>query len=133
MRGMLSRCRFAPWVAIAVVAMGCRPAPDANARGVAAQEAPPVQTQERTIDWDEARGHERLDDGLLSEQSIGALRGSTIPALLPHEQSLVENAVVTTGPSWFSASMHGDGYSVVIHGSNRGVRLPDDVNELSLT
>lgn len=127
MAEMSHRWWLVPWVAAFVATLACRSAPEADAGAVGAQAAQTVPMQELSVDWDEARRYPRLDDERLSAESVGVLRRSTIPALLPPEQGLVDTAVMTAGPSWYSASMQGDGYSVVIFGSNRGVRLPDGV------
>jgi len=77
------------------------------------------------IDWVAANQHEKLPDGLLSEEQFEAASQSVVPVLLPPRLSLLESGFVSVGDTWYAVSMDDDQINVFIEGSSSAVVVPN--------
>ena len=83
-----------------------------------------VISQQSKVDWKSAQQHALFDDAQLSPQQVQALKKAALPLLLPNKPELIATAIMTAGPSWYAASMAQEGFSVVVSGSTRHIRVP---------
>ena len=80
--------------------------------------------EQLTVDWEAARKHPQLDQSRLSEKQRKAARDSAVPVLLPDHDGLLHSAIITTGPSWFAASMAEGQATIAISGNSKVIRIP---------
>lgn len=80
------------------------------------------------IDWPEAKQHDPIASGVLSDTQMQAVAKASLPVLLPGDAALASSAFVTSGDLWYGADLQADGIHVFVHGS-RGARP----NDLKLT
>ncbi len=80
--------------------------------------------EEVPVDWDAANQHPRLDTAQLSVAQKDTINEAPVPVLLPDQPKLLGSAQLTTGPSWYAASMQEDDASVYVSGNAKVVRVP---------
>ncbi len=81
-------------------------------------------SKELTVDWDDAINHPRLNTAQLSAPQKETINAAPVPVLLPDHPRLLGNAMLTTGPGWYAASMKEDDASVYLSGNAKVVRIP---------
>lgn len=75
-------------------------------------------------DWEAADQAERLSPNRVSDDALKLAEASPVPVLLPDDDALLGTLQLTTGPTWYGASMRGEDFGVVIHGTNAQHSLP---------
>ncbi|RDV37962.1 hypothetical protein DV096_12730 [Bradymonadaceae bacterium TMQ3] len=75
-------------------------------------------------DREAAARAERLSPERVSEDVLKLAVASPVPVLLPDHDALLATLQLTTGPTWYGASMRGEDFGVVIHGTNARHSLP---------
>ncbi len=81
-------------------------------------------SEEVTVDWDATRTYPQLDRAQLSDSQKQTINEAPVPVLLPDKSTLLGNALLTTGPGWYAASMKEDDASVYVSGNAKVVRIP---------
>jgi hypothetical protein len=80
--------------------------------------------EQLTVDWEAARKHPQLEPSRLSEKQRQAAKNAPVPVLLPDRGALLCSALITTGPSWFAASMAEGQTTITISGNSKVIRVP---------
>ncbi len=92
--------------------------------GMGDEQLKALVAEEVPVDWDAANQHPRLDPGQLSTPQKDKVNEAPVPVLLPDQPKLLGSAQLTTGPSWYAASMKEDDASVYVSGNAKVVRIP---------
>ncbi|TXD32940.1 hypothetical protein FRC96_16320 [Lujinxingia vulgaris] len=132
------RCASLGVLSALAMSVACaEPEPPADAQRSASQ---PLVTQERSApaadvvatesfktiepDREAADRAERLSPDRVSAEVLKRAASSPVPVLLPDDDALLATLQLTTGPTWYGASMRGEDFGVVIHGTNAQHSVP---------
>ncbi len=91
------------------------------------EQAQPARRRVHPIDWSEAAKYPQIDVATLAldAEARARLEHAPLPALVPQKPALFRKATITSGPHWYAASLHADGYSVYVSGTNLETVIPE--------
>lgn len=84
-----------------------------RAQKLAWSEGQPI---EQVVDWQAADAYPAMQATLASD-AAQTLATASLPVLLPDDATLTHDVFVTTGPTWYTARMQGDGVVVFVKGN----------------
>lgn len=139
---MTGHVRYISLLSFIFIAAGCSdptPAPDlATSQAAQTVGEPggdlriPAPEEEQELDeirWEETEQYREISAERLSEQAQKAVGEAPIPVLLPDDSTLLGSAYLTVGETWYTASMQGEGITVVVNGSGRSREIPGVTTE----
>ncbi len=81
------------------------------------------------VDWQEAQ-NAKINPVPLSSAQQSRIATVDVPVLLSTQNELLQEAFITSGPGWYTASMKVEGLTVVIEGNSQGFLRPELVDEI---
>lgn len=107
-----------------------QPEPAVDESAVKKSVAMPGPWKRDTIDWDAANAKRGdIDLSTLGEATRQAIANCSVPVLLPTDPTLLQGLKLYTGDGWYAATLHADGYDVMIRGTRTSRSHPASQSE----